>query len=205
MTAEQTTEERIVAAAKAVFLEKGMAGARMQDIADRAGINKALLHYYFRSKDKLFLIIFREAVHAFLPQIQTLFTTAPDLPSLIRGFVHSYMAMLANQPYLAPFIIHEINHNPNTLWETMNQTGPGPFPIEPFRQLVDKEVKLGNIRPVDPLQLWTHMMGLCLFPFLGRPLMKMVFHFDDPQFDTFLREREEEVIRLLITSLNLKK
>lgn len=113
---------------RAVFLEKGMAGARMQDIADRAGINKALLHYYFRSKDKLFLIIFREAVHAFLPQIQTLFTTAPDLPSLIRGFVQTYMSMLANQPYLAPFIIHEINHNPKNVVGDHEPARPGSIP-----------------------------------------------------------------------------
>ncbi len=205
MIVEQSAEERIIAAAKAVFLEKGMAGARMQDIADRAGINKALLHYYFRSKDKLFLIIFQEAVMSFLPQIQSLFYTAPDISTLIRGFVQSYMTMLVNQPYLAPFIIHEINHNPSSLWKTMNEPGPGPFPIEAFHQLVEKEINLGNIRTIDPFQLWTHMMGLCLFPFLGRPLMKMVFRFDDPQFDAFLGERQEEIILLLTTSLNLNK
>lgn len=201
---DQTTEERIIAAAKGVFLEKGMAGARMQDIADRAGINKALLHYYFRNKEKLFLIIFREQVQSFLPQIQAIFSTAPDLPTVIRGFVQAYMPMMARQPYLAPFIIHEINQNPQTMWEALNYAGSEPFPIHAFCQLVDREIREGRIRPIDPHQLWTHMMGLCLFPFLGRPLMKIVFQYDDPQFDQFLDQRQEEVILLLVSSLCLK-
>ncbi|MCF8238024.1 MAG: TetR/AcrR family transcriptional regulator [Saprospiraceae bacterium] len=201
MTVDQTTEERIIIAAKQVFFEKGMSGARMQDIADRAGINKALLHYYFRSKEKLFFIIFQESIQSFLPQIQTIFSNTPDIGSMIRGFVQTYMAMLNRQPYLAAFIVQEINRNPKSMWEAMNHTGSAPFPIHAFQELVAKEVDAGNIRPIDPLQLWAHIMGLCIFPFLGRPLMKMIFQYSDPQFDHFLVERQEEVIHLLISSL----
>ncbi len=201
MTTDPTTEERIIIAAKQVFFEKGMAGARMQDIADRAGINKALLHYYFRSKEKLFFLIFQESIQSFLPQIQTLFSQTPDINSMIRGFVQTYMAMLSRQPYLAAFIVQEINRNPESMWEAMSNSGSTPFPIQAFQQLVTREVNAGNIRPIDPLQLWAHIMGLCIFPFLGRPLMKMVFQYSDPQFDQFLVDRQEEVIHLLISSL----
>src|SRR2546425_901472 len=66
---EETTENKILQAAKKVFITKGLDGARMQDIADEAGINKALLHYYFRSKDKLFEVIFMEAATSLFPKI----------------------------------------------------------------------------------------------------------------------------------------
>ena len=204
MKKDQSTEDRIIAAAKDVFLEKGMSGARMQDIADRAGINKALLHYYFRSKEKLFLIIFRESVQSFLPQIQNLFATAPDLATWIRGFVTTYMSMMSRQPYLAPFIIHEINQNPQAMWEVLSRHDSAPFPIQSFCDLVDQEIEMGKIRRIDPFQLWTHLMGLCLFPFLSRPLMKIVFSYDDSQFDEFLTRRQEEVILLLYSSLTAK-
>ncbi len=201
MDTDQSTQERIIHAAKQVFFEKGMSGARMQDIADRAGINKALLHYYFRNKEKLFFLIFQEAVQSFLPQIQSIFKSTPDMNTMIRGFVQSYLTMLHRQPYLAAFIIQEINRNPRALWDALNSSGSAPFPIQAFEKFVTREVEAGHIRPIDPFQLWAHIMGLCIFPYLGRPLMKMVFQYSEPEFDQFLVDRQEEVIQLLTTSL----
>lgn len=73
MDKDLTTEQKILEAARKIFLEKGLDGARMQDIADKAGINKAMLHYYFRSKDKLFEQIFLEVAGHFLPKIMAIF------------------------------------------------------------------------------------------------------------------------------------
>ncbi|MEZ4979992.1 MAG: helix-turn-helix domain-containing protein [Saprospiraceae bacterium] len=84
MEKEITTEEKIIQAAKSAFLEHGMAGARMQDIADRAGINKALLHYYFRSKEKLFEIIFKEAFFKLVPQLNEILSHDDDFFIIIR-------------------------------------------------------------------------------------------------------------------------
>ena len=75
---DTSTEEKILAAARKVFIAHGLAGARMQEIADEAGINKALLHYYFRSKDKLFETILVETMQSFLPRVNAIFTS--DLP-----------------------------------------------------------------------------------------------------------------------------
>lgn len=201
MTRDRNTEERIIAAAKAVFFEKGMAGARMQDIADRAGINKALLHYYFRSKDKLFMIIFQESIHTFLPRIRILMLESKDLDQLIHQFVPTYMDMLRKQPYLAPFIVHEINQNPATLWDIMKGKEDKPFPFQAFEDLVQREITSGVIRPIDPKQLWAHMMGLCIFPFLARPMLAMLLQLDASQFDQFLNERREEIIHFITSSL----
>lgn len=201
MTQDPTTEERIISAAKAVFLEKGMAGARMQDIADRAGINKALLHYYFRSKDKLFQIIFQESIQTFLPKIRLLMVESKNVEQFIRQFVPTYMDMLRLQPYLATFIINEINQHPAALWDIMKGNEEKPFPFEAFSSLVEREVASGTIRPIDPRQLWTHMMGLCIFPFLAKPMLSMLLQLDAIQFDQFLDERREEIIHFITTSL----
>ena len=79
---DSTTEEKILAAAKKIFVQKGMAGARMQDIADEAGINKALLHYYFRNKEKLFEVIFLAAAERLFPRINRIFEA--DMPLFER-------------------------------------------------------------------------------------------------------------------------
>lgn len=201
MIGDQNTEERIISAAKTVFLEKGMAGARMQDIADRAGINKALLHYYFRSKDKLFQIIFQESIQTFLPRIRVLMVESKDLDELIRQFVPTYMDMLRKQPYLAPFIINEINQNPTAMWAIMKGKEDKPIPFRAFSTLVEREIASGTIRPIDPKQLWTHLMGLCIFPFLARPMLTMLLQLDRAQFDRFLDERQEEIIQFITSSL----
>src|SRR5436309_11093265 len=97
---DQSAEEKIIAAARKVFLSKGMDGARMQDIADEAGINKALLHYYFRSKDKLFEHIFMEVVAAFLPRIFAILESEATLFEKIEQFCSEYIGQEIKTPYV---------------------------------------------------------------------------------------------------------
>ena len=94
MKKDFTTEEKILTAAKQVFLTRGMDGARMQDIADEAGINKALLHYYFRSKDQLFEKIFLEVAHAFLPRVLGILESESTLFEKIERFCNEYISQV---------------------------------------------------------------------------------------------------------------
>src|SRR6478672_7495746 len=111
-TRDQSTEEKILSAARKVFLNKGMDGARMQDIADEAGINKALLHYYFRSKDKLFEQIFMEVASAFLPKIFSILESEQTLFEKIELFCSEYISQEIKTPYVPIFILNEINRQP---------------------------------------------------------------------------------------------
>ena len=97
---DQSTEQIILEAAKKVFVRKGMAGARMQDIADEAGINKALLHYYFRNKEKLFEMIFMEAAEKFFPRINAIFDSDQPLFEKIESFCEEYISVVMENPYL---------------------------------------------------------------------------------------------------------
>src|SRR3954462_1734201 len=99
MQKDLSTEERILSAAQKVFLAKGMDGARMQDIADEAGINKALLHYYFRSKDKLFEQIFLNVATAFLPKIFFILKGENTLFEKIEKFCDEYITQIIKTPY----------------------------------------------------------------------------------------------------------
>ena len=106
-------EEKIVAAARKVFTTKGMAGARMQDIADEAGINKAMLHYYFRDKDKLFETIFITEAQRFFPKINMIFQSDASLFDKIENFVNEYIDEMQENPYLPWFVMNEINRDPD--------------------------------------------------------------------------------------------
>src|SRR6476469_2105507 len=109
---DATAEQRILAAAKKIFLSKGLDGARMQDIADEAGINKALLHYYFRSKDKLFEQIFMEVASAFLPRIFAILESEATLFDKIEKFCSEYISQEIKTPYVPILLLHDNKRQP---------------------------------------------------------------------------------------------
>ena len=118
---EESTEEKILAAAKKVFLSKGMAGARMQDIADEAGINKALLHYYFRNKEKLFEVIFAAAAQQLFPTINSIFESDIPLFEKIEKFCEEYITVMIENPYLPLFVLYEMSNDPKFLMNKIFQ------------------------------------------------------------------------------------
>ena len=112
---DKLTEEKIFNAATLEFEEKGMEGARMQDIADRAGINKALLHYYFRSKDKLFQAVFDKLAEKMFQKYAGILETEMPIEEKIKLFFFEHMTFLEKNPKLPMFILREINRNPKLL------------------------------------------------------------------------------------------
>ncbi len=108
----KNNEEKILNAAKNIFQQKGMTGARMQEIADKAGINKALLHYYYRSKQLLFEAVFHQAFKIIAPKLGTVLNSDLPLFDKIKQFTQAYINFALEHPYLPNFIIHELNQNP---------------------------------------------------------------------------------------------
>ena len=196
---DKSTEQRILEAASHVFLEKGMAGARMQQIADEAGINKSLLHYYYRSKDKLFLAVFRLAIRDFIPGIkEILFSDLPVFDKLDR-FITEYMKVLLSNPFVPMFILQEIHRDPERLYNIFLEAG-----IQPHRILQEFEgaVESGAIRPVDPRHLIINVLSLCIFPIVARPMMQRMFHDNDAEASQkFLEERKTVVSEFVINAI----
>lgn len=196
-----STENRILDAAKKVFISKGFNGTSMQQIATEAGIHKSLLHYYFRSKDKLFTAVFEYAFQHFVPQIQEILISDASVSLKIERIINEYMDMLMQNEFIPSFILHEINRDPDRLYGIMLHTGLNPsifldqFTIERTR---------GNMRQVDPRHLLVNILSLCVFPVAARPLIQRVFFSNDNlAYNNFLRERKSVVTKFIIQSIKV--
>jgi TetR/AcrR family transcriptional regulator len=197
---EKTTEEKILAAAKKVFISKGMSGARMQDIADEAGINKALLHYYFRSKEKLFEVIFLEAAQKLFPKINSIFESDMPLFQKIEHFSEEYITVMAENPYLPLFVLNEINQDPETflnkIWGKQNLPRP-----QKFLEQIEKEVRKGTIKKVSPLHLLMNLISLSVFPFVAKSMFQFTLGLDELQYRAIMEQRKKEIPKFIIDSI----
>lgn len=176
--ADLTTEQRILAAARQEFCERGLDGTRMQAIADRAGVNKALLHYYFRTKEKLFEIIIHDIASTIWKQIHEDLESnprPPDFRSAVRSLVSSYIMTFAHEPEIPLILIRllinrERNFQP-TVQNIIRAIGDEPKKIF---SLFEKESKAGAIKKVDPVQLIMSVMSMIMITFLSRPVVEVL-------------------------------
>jgi TetR/AcrR family transcriptional regulator len=193
------TESAILEAANTVFIRNGFEGTSMQQIADEAGINKALLHYYFRSKDKLFEAVFISAFSKISPMVMEVMQSGTDLFDKITRFIDYYMNLLQTYPQIPLFILHELKRNPDHLVEVVQSSGINPGV---FISFVEEEVKKGTIRPVDPMHLMVNMLAMCIFTFAAQPMIfNVIFRADQEKFDHFMRTRKEEVTSFIINAI----
>lgn len=193
---EKETDEKIYEAARDVFHERGFDGARMQDIANRAGINKALLHYYYRSKDLLFEKVFQAAAAKLMPGVVQSLRGSEPLPEKVERFVSVYIDTLRANPYMPGFILHELNRNPDRLKNflpRMVEQVLGPFIAE-----IDQEIHAGNLPYKDAKHFIVSLFSLCVFPFVARPIFQKVLGFDESSYDQFLVDRKQEIPKLLM-------
>jgi TetR/AcrR family transcriptional regulator len=192
---DSKTEEKIYEAARRIFILKGMEGARMQEIADEAGINKALLHYYFRSKENLFKAVFKDIFSKFFLKVRDkLFSDIPAKEKLIV-FIDNYIDMIQANPYVPQFIINEINRDPMVLKTLMFESG-----IEPQKilDMILNQVQSSNFSKLDPRHIVVSLLGMLIFPFAARPLLQMVYFNDDKEaYTRFLNERKEIVKNMI--------
>jgi len=197
---DTTTEEVILAAAKKVFVQKGMAGARMQDIADEAGINKALLHYYFRNKEKLFEVIFMEAAEKLFPKINAIFEADQPLFEKIENFCEEYISIVMDNPYLPLFVLNEINQDPDYFLKKVWTGKSKPNPVKLLEQ-IDKEVRKGTIKRINPMHLLMNLISMTIFPFVAKPMFQKNLGMSEVQFKMAMEERKKEIPRFIIDSL----
>ena len=201
-TTDIPTQEKILNAAKLVFESKGMSASRMQEIADLANINKALLHYYYRSKQLLFEAVFKKAFNKLAPQINTILNSELSVFEKIRNFSSKYNSFIINHPYLPNFIFQELNRNPDFVKElASNDTFPN---IDKFRTQINQDVNDKKIKPINAEQLFIHILALNIFPFIGAPLIKAFINTTDKEYKTILERRKTEVSDFIIQSIKLK-
>jgi len=193
---EKNTETMILEAAHRVFLKKGMSGARMQEIANEAGINKALLHYYFKNKEVLFTSVFRVALGQFIPRLQSVLTSDLSFADKLTEISIKYHEMLMQNPYLPGFILQEVNREPEKLITQFKDSG------------VDKDEILGLLQneieaylgiTIDPRHFLISLVSLVIFPIFSMPMMCGLFFDNNKQdYKAFLEQRKVLVPELLL-------
>ena len=199
---EHTTEKIILDAAKDVFQHKGMDGARMQEIADKAGINKAMLHYYYRSKQKLFEAVFKSAVNFMLPKIIKIINTEDHLFNKIENFTNKYISFISKHSYMPLFIINELNRNPDllkTIFANKIDNDLEQKLVNQINELVEK----GEIRKTQPEQLLLDIMSLSIFPVVGKPLLQNILQKNNTEYKKLIKQRKTYVAKFVINSIKI--
>ncbi|MFV5688070.1 TetR/AcrR family transcriptional regulator [Flavobacterium sp. ZT3R25] len=194
-----TTEEKIFNAARIVFQKKGFAGARMQEIADEAGINKAMLHYCFKNKQLLFKAVFMNAFGQLAPQINTIFNSDETVFDKIKKFTYSYISFVIDNPYLPQFIIQEMNNNPEFMMSFLNHENK-PNPTLLISQ-IEKEIASGIIKPINPKQLLLDIFSMTVFPFAAQMMVKGIIQISDSEFNQLMEERKTSIAEQIINSI----
>jgi TetR/AcrR family transcriptional regulator len=200
-TKDTNTETTILNAAETIFQQKGMDGARMQEIADEAGINKALLHYYYRSKQLLFEAVFKSAFSLLAPQMNKILNDDSSVFDKIKNFTSNYISFVMKHPYLPNFIIQELNKNPEF---AINILAENNFPnIEKFKNQIAEEVLKETIKPIKADQLFINILSLNIFPFIAAPLFKGFLNLSNEEYQLMLENRKTEVAEFIINAIKV--
>lgn len=199
---KDNTEDKILDAAHKVFMLKGMEGSRMQEIADEAGINKALLHYYFRSKERLFEAIVMRIFSQAYPEIIEILVSEIPIDKKIEIFIDKYLELLKKNPFFPAFIITEVNRDPDFITNVMIHNG---INIKKIVRMLEMEIEKGTIRKTNANDLIVNILSMSIFPYAARPLLKaMVFENDVAQMDKFLDNRKKAIKEFVLNSIMIK-
>ncbi len=196
------TEELIIDSAMKVFTRRGFAAARMEEIAKEAGINRALLHYYFRDKETMFGVIFETRFREFFSGIGTVLVSEKSLFEKIREIISHEINVLALHPDLPRFIITEVASQPDRLIQYGQKMGINPRQIlERFHQQVQNAISRNEIEPIDSRQLLMNIMSLCVYPFAAKPIIKAMMQLDEKRFMEMMERRKNDIYEFIIKAI----
>ncbi len=201
MSQDIASEDRILTAARKIFIDKGLAGARMQDIANEAGINKAMLHYYFRNKEKLFDTIFIKVADEFLPKVFSILQSDKALFEKIEMFCAAYIDQEIATPYVPMFIVNELNRDPKVFIKRILKGKKPPF--DTVLAQLQQAIKDKKVKAIEPIQLMLNIVSLCVFPFLARPMVQTMTGMKMSDFNLLMEQRKKVVPTLIINSIKV--
>ncbi|GAA4442554.1 hypothetical protein GCM10023091_29600 [Ravibacter arvi] len=189
---DTTTEDKIKEAARKVFYRKGFAATRTRDIAEEAGINLALLNYYFRSKQKLFELIMMEALGGLIKGLLVVLNDEhTTLEEKIQKIVARYIDVITEEPEIPTFIVSEVRNNPRMMTDRL-----------PIREVLDNSVffrqhraavAAGSISEPNPIHFFINLLGLVVFPFIVKPILMAGRGIDNSEFNQLMQERKKLV------------
>jgi AcrR family transcriptional regulator len=201
------TERRILDAAHAVFLRSGTAGARTQEIAAEAGVNSALLHYYFRSKERLAEAVFRRAAGELFPVVAGILASDLPLEDKVRKVIEVELERLSRAPYLPAYVISELAYHPERIQQLLAAlTGERPAALGQtvlarIQTQIRAEVRAGRMRQIAAEQFLVNLLSMCIFPFAAKPMLGVMFGLDGERFTRFIHDRKRELPEFFMKAL----
>lgn len=202
------TEQHILDAARRVFVRRGTGGARLQEVADEAGVTQALVLYYFKSKDALAERVFLDVAGT---MVGALMGRAPrftdGLETLIEELVTAYIDAVRHAPFIPGYLLAEAQQQPERMERLVSQViGTMPSNVAAMMlahvtQEIERRVADKTLRPMAPRQLLVNVMALTVFPFVAQPILQTVLGFDEQRFSDFLDERRRELPAFIINAL----
>jgi AcrR family transcriptional regulator len=191
------TEEVILEVARKHFVQNGYAATRMQDIADEAQINKAMLHYYFRSKEKLYKEILSKTLDTVIPIFAKALSAEVPFWQKVEKLVSTYITTLQTNPDIPFFIMSELSTGKESFINELKKRSRYFPAMQNFIVQMHNEMEAGNIRFVPPMHLMLNIMGLTIFPFMAKPMFCTVNNFSDEDFEHLMEQRKEVVMDFL--------
>jgi AcrR family transcriptional regulator len=179
----------------------------MQEIAEEAGVNQALLHYYFRTKNRLAEAVFREVAGRLAPAVARVLGSDRSIEEKVEQFVHLYVDTARQHPYVPGYVLAEMHHHPDRLSAVASELAgqpQAPIALEVAARLgaqLRERAAAGTLRPIAPEQFLVNLVGLCVIPFAARPMLTFALGMDDPAFDEFIEARRAELPGFILNAL----
>lgn len=187
-------EQTIINTAKQLFIEKGYTDTSMSDIASRAGINRSTLHYYFRTKDRMFQAVFGSIVSVFFPKATAIILDS-DTPYMerISKILDEYMDFLIQNPSLPKFVCEEINRDVDNLIDSARFIGLDRLMMQAKNTLI-REMEAGNLNKVDPQIVFMTFYSMMLYPFLAKNMLITLFLDKEENFQPLMQKWKSHII-----------
>ena len=207
MIKDGDTENRILTAARKVFIRRGTSGARMQEIAEEAGVNQALLHYYFRSKERLSEAVFTEVAGRMFPALIQILGGDGSIREKVDDIVNMYLDTMSRSPFLPGYLISEMQHHPERVPQLIKgiagvelSTALAPI-LEKLDRQISSEARAGRMRRITAHQFMANLISLCVFPFAAQPMLRAAFGLDDDGFAKFIAARRKELPQFIMNAI----
>ena len=195
----KNTEQIILEAAEKIFLDKGYAATKTTEIAQEAGINHAMLHYYFRTKENLFNKIFENKVQYFLSSYSSAFSQKLPFREKVRLGIEAHFDFIGTNPKIPMFIMREVVSNEEKRDFILQRIIPqGLVVFDEWEQTIKEEVAKGNIQPVNPVDLILNIASLNVFAYIAG---QIYFGTDETGLKAFLEQRKKNNVEVILKSL----
>ena len=204
MERNQNIEKRILWVAERLFLEKGFRGTSTTEIAKAVGCNQALIHYYFRTKEKLFWDVFSPKVEQVVEYLDAPLDESIDFIERIRNVIDFYFGILELDERLAPFIVNELIMHPGR-WDKFrdrylrNESRSSAF--NRFESMVAEEIQAGHIRSMRAIDLLMNIMSLTISAFIVAPKGFASGECDSNLRKAYLDNRREDIKALIVNGI----